>query len=299
MWVRLAILVPMDQIRGRSYEPRRPGVAAALIALTLCGISACDSSTTPLATPASAPPIIVKTPLATRTAGATQAAGALVATSAPTATELSSTRMATRPTPIAAPDAVPKPPIAASEAVRKPMPPAAEAGAAPSATSVAVHPRVFRTPERDAPAAFVPPRAAAPPADAESIPGAPAVGAPPSRSNLAVVVLRATARTALEGFDLRVGYERALGTFAGNGQPAECTAGTGALVAANDRGDGQLRLLVASAQALPFPLDIFCRFTLTPGARIDAAAFNVRVAEVTSDAKSADPSLLIIKVVVQ
>jgi hypothetical protein len=113
------------------------------------------------------------------------------------------------------------------------------------------------------------------------------------------VVFRVTARTALEGFDLRVAYPRSAGTFAGNGQPVDCNAGTGTLVAANDRGDGELRLLVASAQALPFPLDVFCRFARAPDAGLGAADFRVRVAEVTSDAKRADPSLLIVDVVVR
>jgi hypothetical protein len=114
-----------------------------------------------------------------------------------------------------------------------------------------------------------------------------------------LVVFRATARTAIQGFDLLVAYPRALGTFAANGQAADCSAGTGALVVANDRADGQLRLVVASAQALPFPLDVFCRFALAPSAGLDPSAFDVRVAEVTSDNKAADASLLMINVVVR
>jgi len=60
-----------------------------------------------------------------------------------------------------------------------------------------------------------------------------------------------------------------------------------------------MRLLVAGAQALPLPLDVFCRFTVTGGGGVDAGQFAVRVAEVTSDAKRADSSLLIVNVVVR
>ena len=76
-------------------------------------------------------------------------------------------------------------------------------------------------------------------------------------------------------------------------------AGTGMLVVANDHGSGGLQVLVASATALPLPLDVFCRFTLEPGAGLDAGAFTVRVAEVTSDGKRADPALLLVSVFVR
>jgi hypothetical protein len=128
----------------------------------------------------------------------------------------------------------------------------------------------------------------------------PAVGnrPPAPRVGSGLVVFHVTARTALEGFDLRVAYPRSLGAFGNSAKQAECTAGTGALVVANDRG-GALQVLVASATALPFPLDVFCRFTLEPGAGLDAGAFTVRVAEVTSDGKRADPALLLVSVFVR
>jgi hypothetical protein len=190
-------------------------------------------------------------------------------------------------------------PALLTERLAPPPPPAEELDAEPVATAVAPHPRAFRTPERAAPPAFVAPQATPPPAPDEPLHEAPAAGMPASPSTSALVVFRATARTALEGFDLRVTYPRALGSFAGHGHPAECNAGTGAAVTANDRGDGQLILLVASARTLPFPLDVFCGFTLAPGASLDAGAFAVRVAEVTSDTQRADPSLLIVNVVVR
>jgi hypothetical protein len=272
----------MDQTNGRPCGRRRPGIAALLLALALGADSTGATTMTPLATAANPTSTGVATPAATPTVGVLITG----TTSARTATPLPSAR----PTPVTSSD-----PGDGTE----PLPPAEEAAPVPIATSLAARPRAFRTPERAAPPAFVAPQAAMPPAEAEPRPEPPGVGSPPSRSTAALVVFRATARTALEGFDLRVGYPRPLGTFAGNGHQADCSAGTGAMVVASDRGDGQLRLIVASAQALPFPLDVFCRFALAPGAGIDAAAFDVRIAEVTRDAKGADPSLLIVDVVVR
>jgi hypothetical protein len=161
-------------------------------------------------------------------------------------------------------------------------------------------PRVFRTPDRGAPPAFRAPQAAPAPAiEGQAQDQVPLADSRPSRSVAGVVVFRASARTALEGFDLRVTYPRALGTFAADGEQVDCNAGTGSFVAASDRGNGELRLLVASAQALPFPLDVFCHFSLASGAALDAGVFEVRVAEVTSDGKRAHPSLLLVDVVVR
>jgi hypothetical protein len=172
----------------------------------------------------------------------------------------------------------------------------------PAATAVGPRAaRAFRTPERPAPQVFVPDGGAPDPAAPEGnapAPMAPAARGPAARAGTALVVFRATARTSIEGFDVRVAYPRSAGQFATDGQQADCNAGTGTLVVASDRGTGELRLLVAGAQALPLPLDVFCRFTVTGGG-IDAGQFAVRVAEVTSDAKQADPSLLIVSVVVR
>lgn len=181
------------------------------------------------------------------------------------------------------------------------------AGSPPAAPPVAAQPRAYRTPERAAPPAFVAPEGnvgGEPESGADgrgSAVGAPPVMAPRpgARAGSAAVVFRVSARTAVEGFDLRIGYPRTSGAFGSAARPAECSAGTGMLIAANDRGDGEMRLLVASAQALPFPIDVFCRFTTEGGVSVGAADFAVRVAEVTSDGKRADPGLLLVSVVVR
>lgn len=173
----------------------------------------------------------------------------------------------------------------------------------PVATAVAPRAaRAFRTPERPGPPVFVPDGGAADGAAPEGrAPGAmaPAPRGPAARTGTALVVFRATARTAIEGFDVRVSYPRTVGQFSTDGQQADCNAGTGTLVVASDRGTGEMRLLVAGAQALPLPLDVFCRFAVTGGGGVDAGQFAVRVAEVTSDGKRADLSLLIVNVVVR
>ena len=68
---------------------------------------------------------------------------------------------------------------------------------------------------------------------------------------------------------------------------------------ASDRGNGELKLVVASAQALPLPFDVFCTFTVAPGARLTASAFEARVAEVASNGKKADLGLVLVDVVVR
>jgi hypothetical protein len=261
---------------------RRPWLALVLV-LAAAGESA---ALTP--SPGATPSALPASPSATAR-GAAPAATAPPASPAATAPLATTTRA--RPTATAPVTPEPAPPPPAAE-------PAAGGGAV-AATAV-VRPRAFRTPERAAPPAFVPPQAGAPPTGGDEpadVPAPPAGPAAAPRRTSGLVVFRATARTALEGFDLRIAYPASLGSFSAGGQ-ADCQAGTGAIVAANDR-SGELRLLVASAQPLPFPLDVFCRFTTAPGAGLDAGAFDVRVAEVTSDAKRADPSLLIVNVVVR
>ncbi len=118
---------------------------------------------------------------------------------------------------------------------------AADDGSArPAATAAVARPRVFRTPERAAPPAFVAPGGAAEEGDGMAAPDVPepAVGnrPPAPRAGSGLVVFHVTARTALEGFDLRVAYPRSLGAFGNSAKQAECNAGTGALVVANDHG---------------------------------------------------------------
>ncbi|MCC6764347.1 MAG: hypothetical protein IT293_06760 [Deltaproteobacteria bacterium] len=256
------------------------------LVLLLCGLvrpaGAAAPSPAASATPLPSPPSSAAA--ASPTTGATAMRPATPSAAAPSP---SPTRaVAARREPMAAP--------AADAAPAAPLAPAA------AATAVLAAPRAYRTPERTAPAPFVAPQGGAPAAedaaDGGAAPSGPTTDGRAPAHGSSVVVFRVTGRTALEGFDIRVGYPRAVGSFGTKDRPAECNAGTGLLVVANDRGDGELRLLVASAQALPFPLDVFCRFTAEPGAGIGGGDLAVRIAEVTSGGKRADPGLLLVNV---
>lgn len=111
----------------------------------------------------------------------------------------------------------------------------------------------------------------------------------------ATVVFRVVARTAIEGFDLRVTYPLAAGDFAGSADHVACSA-PGVTLIPNDFDNGTLKLIVASAQALPLPLAISCRFEIAAGARLDARAIGVQVAEVVVNGASSDTSLLTVAV---
>jgi hypothetical protein len=127
---------------------------------------------------------------------------------------------------------------------------------------------------------------------------APAPLRQPSRGGTRTVVFHAIARTAIQGFDLFVIYPRDAGDFVGSGDGVDCRS-TGGTLIPNDRDDGTLRLIVASAQTLPFPLDVTCRFAVAAGAGIDARDIGVRVGEVTSNNARADPGLLSVSIEVR
>lgn len=222
----------------------------------------------------------------------------------PSATAPTTTTTPARPTATATVRSLPTPTPTAGRSAEAEAEPEAPADPYDDvvATTVPPRPRAFRTPERAAAPVFMAPEGAGPGASAPDAPAsdhAPMPAAPAARGGTGLVVFRVTARTAVEGFDLRVTYPRTLGAFATSGQQADCNAGTGTLVVASDRGAGELRLLVASGQALPLPLDVFCRFALTAGSGLEARSFDVRVAEVTSNAMRADSGLLIVNVVVR
>lgn len=171
----------------------------------------------------------------------------------------------------------------------------------PVGPAASIAPRVFRTPERAGGPAFVAPRAAAPDTGASDVGTGmgmppPAPMRQPARGGTRTVVFHAIARTALQGIDLRVTYPRDAGDFVGSADAVDCTAGGGGNFTPNDHDDGTMRLLVASAFPLTFPLDITCRFAVAAGASINARDIGVRVAEVTSNNVRADPGLLSVSV---
>lgn len=233
------------------------------------------ATTTPSPGPSpSSPP--TPTPVPLRTATAAPSAPPTAVSAAPSPTILPSPALAEEQR---------------DDAVLDPPPPALP-------TALAPPPRVFRTPVRLAPPAFVPPAAPVEPeapADVESAPARPAAP-PPARGGTATVTFRAIARTALEGFNLLVTYPVDAGEFVGSADQVSCTTAAGGLFIPNDHDDGTMNLIVANAQALPFPIAISCRFALAAGATIGSGSFAVHVAEVTSNGRTGDPSLLTVAV---
>ncbi len=158
--------------------------------------------------------------------------------------------------------------------------------------------RAFRTPERAAPPPFVAPRDALPEAADDTQPEGPATDsmAPPDHPRVATVTFRAVASSELEGFQLVVIYPRSAGDFVGSGNGVDCRkTGDGRLVA-NDHDDGMLSLFVASTQALTFPLEVVCRFTVDANTNLDAGLIAVNVAAVSAGGTGGDPSVLSVSV---
>lgn len=168
----------------------------------------------------------------------------------------------------------------------------------PTSTPVAAV-RAFRTPEREAPPAFVAPQAE-PTEDVDDTPldePVPEGTRIPDRPYVGTVTFRAVASTDVENFDLVVIYPRSAGDFVGTGERVDCSKTGDGILFADDHDDGMLRVVVASNQALTFPFDVVCRFSVEPTATLYSALIAVNVAEVTAVGGAlADPSVLTVTV---
>jgi len=159
--------------------------------------------------------------------------------------------------------------------------------------------RGFRTPGREAPPAFVQPQVE-PPTDADDAqPDAGADAVPPDRPYVATITFHVAASTDLDSFDLNVIYPLDAGQFVRSGVGADCRKTVDAMMFADDRTDGSLRLVVGGNRPLTFPLDIACRFTVAPNTVLNARLIAVNVLEVTSGNKVGDPSELTVSVSAQ
>ncbi|MEO6028830.1 MAG: hypothetical protein ABIR79_18350 [Candidatus Binatia bacterium] len=158
--------------------------------------------------------------------------------------------------------------------------------------------RAFRTPERDAPPAFVAPQAepTANEDDTELDEPMPEGTHVPNQPYVGTVTFHAVAATDVEAFDLVVIYPRSAGDFVGTGDRVECRKTGNATMFADDHDDGMLRLFVAGNEALTFPFDIVCRFSVAPTATLYSALIAVNVSEVTAEGVPADPSILTVTV---
>jgi hypothetical protein len=158
--------------------------------------------------------------------------------------------------------------------------------------------RAFRTPEREAPPAFVAPQAeptddADEPSSDEPEPEGTRI---PDRPYVGTVTFRAMASIDVEEFDLVVIYPRTAGDFVGSGDRVDCSKTGDGILFADDHDDGMLRVVVASNEALTFPFDVVCRFSVEPTATLYSALIAVNVAEVKSGGALADPSVLTVTV---
>ena len=218
------------------------------------------------------------------------------------------TALRTTPRPTATPEAaadVDPTPVAVPEAREDEgsgrEPPSAPALPLPTSPPAVGVVRAFRTPERDAEPPFVAPQIEPPSAD-DAQPDAPAAEPMPSPDQpyIASVTFRAVASTEVDGFELVVIYPRSAGDFVGSGDRVDCRKTGDATLFADDNDSGTLRLLVASrtrTQALTFPFDVVCRFTVEPNAILTARLIAVNVAEVTTGGAPADLSALTVSVI--
>lgn len=157
--------------------------------------------------------------------------------------------------------------------------------------------RAFRTPERADPPAFVAPQPE-PTTNADDAQADAAAESeiPADRPYVATVTFSAVASTDVDGFELVVIYPRSAGEFVGDATGVDCRKTGDAMLFADDRGGGTLRLLVASNHPLTFPFDVVCKFTVQPNATLQARLIAVNVAEVTAANKAVEPSALTISV---
>ena len=125
--------------------------------------------------------------------------------------------------------------------------------------------------------------------------GAPAVvesGVPRLATVPVTVHFLFTATAELQGFDVDVAYPLAKGGFAGSADGVACVSNGDGFFVPNDRDDGTMALLQASATALTFPFEITCQFDQAGGAPLAAADLGVTVDEVVENGATGDPSHL-------
>lgn len=126
-----------------------------------------------------------------------------------------------------------------------------------------------------------------------SVAASPGGGASPRVALVPVTVhFTFTASAELQGLDVDVAYPLAKGGFAGSADGVVCTSSGDGIFVANDRDDGTMALLQASATALSFPFEITCEFDQAAGETLVAADLGVTVDEVVENGSAGDPSHL-------
>ena len=104
-----------------------------------------------------------------------------------------------------------------------------------------------------------------------------------------------TVREPIQGFQLRVSYSTAKGSFVGAGETTSCTSDGGGIFAANDNdAAGTLTFNTADASNLDFPINVRCAFSAV--GELAASDFTVLVQEVVQNSAPGDPSVLAVAV---
>jgi hypothetical protein len=130
------------------------------------------------------------------------------------------------------------------------------------------------------------------------LPGTPTAAARGALPTAIDVHFLLAATAALQGYHLEVTYPPAKGGFAGSADAVECTSSGDGIFIPNDRDDGTLALIQASAVPLAFPHTITCRFALQGAAVLEPADLGVTVVEVVENGAPGDPADLTVGVVV-
>ena len=94
----------------------------------------------------------------------------------------------------------------------------------------------------------------------------------------------------VQGFDLRVAYPTAKGSFTGAGENVACTTTAAGSFIKNDNDTGNLTLIVANASNLTFPITVSCTFDATGS--LAASDLTVTVREVTQNGAPGDTTVL-------
>jgi hypothetical protein len=94
----------------------------------------------------------------------------------------------------------------------------------------------------------------------------------------------------VQGFDLRIAYPSAAGSFTGSGENVACTTTAAGSFIKNDNDTGTLTLIVANASNLTFPITFSCTFDATGS--LAAGDLTVTVREVTQNGAPGDTTVL-------
>jgi hypothetical protein len=95
------------------------------------------------------------------------------------------------------------------------------------------------------------------------------------------VTFTANSSASILGFDLRVAYPTAKGSFTGSADAVACSTTAGGVLTKNDQDNGTLILSVANSSNLTFPITINCTFDDTSGGTLAAGDLTATVREVT------------------